>query len=64
LFEQTVVKRVAGPSRDVAENDSIRSPCDRYAFERLGVTDKLLARAIHGPNARATGEDQGAIDIK
>lgn len=64
LFEQTVVKRVAGARRDIAENDSIGSPCDRYAFERLRVTDKFLTGTIHGSNAGTTGENERAINIK
>ena len=46
------------------ENDSIGSAGDRNAFERVRVTDDLFARAVHGANARASGQNEGAVDVK
>jgi hypothetical protein len=63
-IEQTVIERVAGTGHHIGQDDSIGSPSDWNALERMGVADDLFACAIHRPDARASGEYEGAIDIK
>ena len=64
LVEQTVVQRMSCACHDVCEDDSIRPSRNRNPFERMRMTYKLFARAIHRANAGTSGQNQRAIDIE